>query len=97
MSGSELRVNARLVGEDARRFKELQERERWSATDVIRETVREYHKRTGKPRKSAWEIMSESGLIGSMKDAPPDLSTNKKKYLDEYFAKKAARQRRGKR
>ncbi len=90
MSEKSLRVNARLTGEDARRFKELQDREKWSATDVIRETVREYHRRSGRPRKSAWQIMSESGLIGALKGAPPDLSTNKK-YIDEHFARKAQR------
>ena len=62
-----------IRAEDARRFKELQDREKWSATDVIRETVREYHRRSGKPRKSAWEIMSESRLIGALKGAPRDL------------------------
>ena len=88
-----IRVNARLTGDDARRFKELQDREKWSPTDVIRETVREYHGRSSKPRKSAWQLMSESGLVGCMKDAPSDLSTNKRKYLAEYFAGKAGRRK----
>jgi len=91
MSARTIRVNARLTGEDARRFEELRDREQWSATDVIRETVREYYKRTGKPRKSAWEIMSKSGLIGALKGAPTDLSTNKK-YLDDHYTKKSRRQ-----
>lgn len=87
MSASDIRVNARLTGEDARRFKELQDRENWSATDVIRETVREYHRKTGKPRKSVYEVFRESGLIGSIK-GPPDLSTNTRKYIVEVLDRK---------
>ena len=87
MTADTLRVNARLSGEDARRFKELQDRESWSATDVIRETVREYHKRTGKARKSAYQLLRDRGLIGSIK-GPPDLSSNTRTYVLEVLRRK---------
>ncbi|MEW6166776.1 MAG: ribbon-helix-helix domain-containing protein [Pseudomonadota bacterium] len=82
MSASEIRINARLTGEDARRFRELQRRDHRSASDVIREAVREYHARHVKPRKSAWEIMSQSGFIGCG-EGPEDLSARYKEYLAE--------------
>jgi Arc/MetJ-type ribon-helix-helix transcriptional regulator len=87
MSASEIRINARLTGEDARRFRELQRRDHRSASDVIREAVREYHARHVKPRKSAWEIMSESGFIGCG-EGPEDLSTNTRKYMEEALMEK---------
>lgn len=91
----EIRVNARLTGDDARRFKEVQASKKLSASDVIRETVRDYHVRNMKPRKSSYEILRESGLIGSMK-GPPDLSTNKRKYVLEVLERKHKREQAGK-
>ena len=60
------RINARFTGEDARRFKELQLKTRQSASAVLREAVRRYHSQEVKPRRSAYEIMMESGFIGSV-------------------------------
>lgn len=87
MSTGDLRVNARLTGDDARRFRELQDREKWSTTDVIRETVREYHVRSSKPRKNAYQLLREKGLIGSMK-GPRDLSSDTRKYVLEVLGRK---------
>jgi hypothetical protein len=81
------RINARFTGEDARRFKELQLKTRQSASAVLREAVRRYHSQEVKPRRSAYEIMMESGLIGAF-EGPEDLSTNKDKYLTEALRKK---------
>lgn len=87
MGTQAIRINARLVGEDARLFRDVQKLERRSTSGLLRAALREYSEKRVKPRKSAWQIMSESGLIGCIKDAPPDLSTNKK-YLHEYLARK---------
>lgn len=81
------RINARLTGEDVRRLKELQAVTRKTASEVLREAVRRYHKEEVKPRRSAYEIMTESGFIGSV-DGPEDLSTNKRKYVVEALKKK---------
>ena len=75
MSNSyEIRINARLTGEDARRFQELQKLEKQSASYVLREAVREYHVKRIKPRRSAYEIMQESGMIGRFSGDPDSSS-----------------------
>lgn len=79
MNDPAIRINARLSGEDARRFREL-ERLEGSATNVIRVAVREYHDKRLKPRRSAYEIMTESGFIGGG-EGPADLSSRYKDYL----------------
>lgn len=83
----EARVNARFTGEDARLLHELQVKTRQSASTVLREAVRRYHAVELKPRRSAYEIMKASGLIGGF-EGPEDLSTNKDKYLTEALRKK---------
>lgn len=86
MSTSPIRINARLSGEDARRFKELEALE-GSATNVVREAVREYHAKRIKPRRNAWEIMTASGFIGGG-EGPADLSSRYKEYLAESLIEK---------
>jgi len=81
------RVNARLTGEDAKRLKELQAVTHKTASEVLREAVRRYHKEKVKPRRSAYEIMMESGFIGGV-DGPEDVSANKRKYIVEALKKK---------
>lgn len=67
MRNAAIRINARLTGEDARRFKELQSSRKLSATDVLRLAIRSEHARTVRPHKSPYETMLKSGLIGSIK------------------------------
>ena len=81
------RINARLTGEDARRFKQLRAVTKQSASEVIREAVKLYHEKMVKPKKTPYEILLESGLIGSF-EGPEDLSVNYKKYMAEDLAKK---------
>lgn len=76
---SAIRINARLSGEDARRFRELEALE-GSATQVIREAVREYHVKRIKPRRTALEIMTASGFVGGG-EGPADLSSRYKEAL----------------
>lgn len=87
MTTQPIRINARLTGDDARRFKELQKLDKRSSSELLREAVREYHVRHVKPCKNAWQIMTESGFIGCG-DGPADLSTNTRKYMDEALAEK---------
>jgi hypothetical protein len=76
----ELRINARLTGEDARRFRELQRREGRSASDLLRDALREYHAARIKPRTDAAALLDASGFLGGG-EGPADLSTRYKTYL----------------
>ncbi len=87
MSEDSIRINARLSGDDARRFYELQALE-GSATHVIREAVREYHAKRIKPRRNVYDMLLASGFIGCGSSGPEDLSSNKDKALTEALKQK---------
>ena len=78
----EIRINARLVGEDAKRFTELQKREGLSASDLLREALREYHHARIRPRADAARLLAASGFVGGF-DGPEDLSENYKYELTD--------------
>lgn len=86
-SSSELRINARLTGEDARRFRELQKREGLSASDLLRDALRAYHAERTRTRVSAVTLFSASGFVGGG-EGPADLSERYKDYLTEAFESK---------
>ncbi len=86
-SSDEIRINARLTGEDARRFRELQRREGVSASDLLRDALREYHAARAKPRRDAAKLLSASGFIGGG-EGPADLSTRYKSYLTDALEEK---------
>jgi hypothetical protein len=79
---AEIRINARLTGEDARRFRELQRREGVSASDLLREALREYHAARFKPRADAAKLLTSAGFIGGG-EGPADLSAHYKSYLTD--------------
>ena len=83
----EIRINARLVGEDARHFRELQRREGLSASDLLREALREYHAARSKPRANALKLLTASGFIAGG-EGPADLSARYKDYLSEALEQK---------
>lgn len=89
MAASEIRINARLTGEDARRFTELQKREGLSASDLLREALREYHSAHARPRADAVALLARSGFVGGF-DGPEDLSTRYKDYLTDAIEHKLA-------
>lgn len=78
----EIRINARLTGEDARRFRELQRREGVSASNLLRDALREYHAMRSKPRADAAALLGVSGFLGGG-EGPADLSTRYKSYLGD--------------
>ena len=78
----EIRINARLTGEDARRFRELQRKEGLSASDLLRDALREYHGARMKPRADAKTLLQRSGFLAGG-DGPADLSTRYKDYLSD--------------
>lgn len=86
---NEIRINARLTGEDARRFAELQKRAGLSASDLLREALREYHAARARPRADAAGLLARSGFIGGF-DGPEDLSSRCKDYLSDAIEQKIA-------
>ena len=81
MNPASIRINARLTGEDAQRFIELTQGEGGrNASDLLRDALREYYMRHSKARPNAFELMQDSGYIGSF-DAPAGLSSGYKSYL----------------
>lgn len=84
----EIRINARLTGDDARHFLELQRREgNRAASDLMRAALREYYAAHAKPKAGAFSMMSDSGFIGGGEGAS-DLSTRYKSILTESLADK---------
>jgi Ribbon-helix-helix protein, copG family len=84
---SEIRINARLTGEDARRFRELQRRENLSASDLLRDALREYHAARARPPRDAARLLQASGFVGGGEGAA-DLSTRYKTYLADALEEK---------
>ena len=82
MATPDLRINARLTGEDAQRFRELQKREGLSASDLLRNALRAYHAARARPRVHARTLLDASGFVGGG-EAPSDLSTRYKDYLTD--------------
>lgn len=80
MTTREIRINARLTGEDARHFSELLRREGVSASDLLRDALREYHASRMKPRTNALEVLAASGFVGGG-EGPEDLSARFKDSL----------------
>ncbi|HJT97100.1 MAG TPA: ribbon-helix-helix protein, CopG family [Rhodanobacteraceae bacterium] len=83
----EIRINARLTGEDARRFRDLQRRTGASASDLLRDALREYHSARSKPRNDAAKLLRASGFLGGG-EGPADLSTRYKSYLTDAIEEK---------
>ncbi|MBN8727719.1 MAG: ribbon-helix-helix protein, CopG family [Xanthomonadales bacterium] len=81
MTSSEIRINARLTGEDARRFRELQQREGASASDLLRDALREYHAARVRPRADAARLLAS--FVGAAGEGPADLSSRYKDYLSD--------------
>jgi len=87
MSASDIRINARLTGADAERFRELQQRGGLSASDLLREALREYHAAQLRPRANALELLTASGFVGGGEGAA-DLSSRYKEHLAEALENK---------
>jgi hypothetical protein len=87
MPSSDIRINARLTGEDARHFLELQREGNLAASDLLRDALREYYVAHAKRRPDPFALMSASGFIGGS-EGVPDLSTNYKTYLTDSLADK---------
>ena len=80
MTLPDVRINARLTGEDALRYQQLLERSGGSASDLLRDALREYHAMHLRPQRDPLQLLA--GYIGGG-DGPEDLSSNYKTYLTE--------------
>jgi len=83
----EIRINARLTGADARRFRDLQRREGVSASDLLRDALREYHAARSRPRTDAAKLLGASGFLGGG-EGPADLSMRYKSYVIDALEEK---------
>ena len=78
MIASDVRINARLTGEDAARFQELLQRSGRSASELLRDALREYHAARQRPRRDPLKLLAS--FIGAG-EGPEDLSTQYKAHL----------------
>jgi hypothetical protein len=83
-----LRVNARFDPDTARKLRELMVLKNLTVLQALKQAVDTLHgkiARAGRP--TAYEIALKVGLIGCA-EGPRDLSTNYKRYVHEYLARK---------
>ncbi len=85
---SDVRINARLSGDDAACFQELLEKSGLSASDLLRAALREYHATHVRPSRDPLALLA--GFIGSG-EGPEDLSARYKDYLTESLENKISR------
>ena len=74
MTVQDIRVSALLTGKDALHLRELMRLECASASDLVRDALREYRAARAKPRANARELLVASGFVGG-DEGPDDLST----------------------
>ncbi|MDR2213833.1 MAG: hypothetical protein LBE21_09450 [Pseudomonadales bacterium] len=77
---TDIRINARLSGEDAVHFQELLDHYEGSASDLLREALREYHAARLRPRHDPRQLLQAYAGGG---EGPEDLSVDYKRYLSE--------------
>lgn len=88
-SSADIRINARLTGDDAERFRELLAGQELSASDLLRAALREYHQRHAGRGTDALAILQQHGFVAGG-EGPEDLSANYKHYLAEVLGDKLA-------
>jgi hypothetical protein len=82
---ADIRINARLTGQDAARFQEMLDREGGSASDLLRAALRDYHAARLRPRRDPMLLLQ--AYIGGG-EGPEDLSARYKDYLAEALENK---------
>ncbi|MDR3322760.1 MAG: hypothetical protein LBS89_00950 [Zoogloeaceae bacterium] len=86
-SAAAVRINARLSGQDALHFRELQHLSGRSSSDLLRDALREYHATHVRAQRDPLALLA--GYIGAG-DGPEDLSSRYKAYLDEALDNKVS-------
>jgi hypothetical protein len=84
-TSADIRVNARLTGVDAARFQELLDRSGLSASDLLRDALREYHAAHARSAHDPLALLAS--YIGAG-EGPEDLSARYKDYLIEALENK---------
>jgi len=82
---ADIRINARLSGEDAERFQELLESSGLSASELLRAALREYYSTHVRPPNNSLDLLK--AFIGSG-EGPEDLSLCYKDYLSRALENK---------
>ena len=71
------RISVRVPGGIARRLKERSRATGTRESQVVREALEHYLSENRK-EETAYDLLLQAGLIGCVRDAPKDLSTNKR-------------------
>jgi len=87
MNTADVRINARLSGHDAIRFQTLLKQSGRSASELLREALREYHTSRFEPKPDPVELLAD--FVGAG-EGPADLSARYKAYLGDSLAHKLA-------
>jgi len=85
MNTADVRINARLTGHDAIRFQTLLKHSGRSASELLREALREYHASQFAPQRDPVKLLA--GFVGAG-EGPEDLSAHYKRYLSDDLAHK---------
>jgi hypothetical protein len=82
---ADVRINARLTGTDAARFRELLASSGASASELLRSALRQYHRSHVPAKRKPLDLLA--GYIGAG-EGPQDLSANYKSYLAQALENK---------
>jgi len=85
MTTADIRINARLRGEDAIRYQALVKQSGGSASELLRAALREYQAQQFAPRPDPIELLAD--FVGAG-EGPADLSASYKTYLSDGLAHK---------
>lgn len=82
------RVNARFDPDTARKLEDLMRTKKLNVTEALKQAIDAMHRTIADERRpTPYEVALKVGLIGCA-EGPEDLSTNSKRYIYEYLAKK---------
>jgi len=84
-ASADVRINARLTGDDAQRFQALLKQSGATASKVLRAALREYHDRRQPPKRDPVKLLTGFVAAG---EGPEDLSAHYKNYLTKDWAYK---------
>lgn len=73
------RLSVRIGPELERRLRRCAKSTGKDRSAIVREALDDYLSKT-LPGVTVYDLMKEAGLIGCVKDAPPDLSTNRQHF-----------------
>jgi len=85
MNTADIRINARLSGTDALHFQSLLQQSGRTASDLLRDALREYHASQRSSKRDPVELLAD--FVGAG-EGPEDLSVHYKRYLSEGLAHK---------